>query len=100
MFGNLMEQFQMMKLKMEEVKENLETMKVSAEAAGGQIKVTANGNKKITAISISSEMQFGDPEELEEQLCVAINRALEKAETLYQSEMQKVASGMLPPGMI
>jgi nucleoid-associated protein EbfC len=100
MFGNLMEQFQMMKLKMEEVKENLATMTVTAESAGGAIKVTATGTKKIKAISIASELQFGEPEELEEQLTVAINRALEKAEVLYEREMQKVASGMMPPGMI
>ncbi len=95
-----MEQFQMMKLKMEELKENLETMSVSAESANGAIKVVASGNKRIKSISIASELQFGEPEELEEQLSVAVNRALDKAEQLYEREMQKITAGMLPPGMI
>jgi nucleoid-associated protein EbfC len=99
MLGNMMEQLQMMKLRMEELKEKLEMMTVTAESAGGDIKVTANGNKKIKSVKISPELQFSDPEELEEQLCVAINRAIEKAEQLHENEMKGVANGMLPPGM-
>ena len=45
-------------------------------------------------------MQFGDKEELEEQICVALNRAVEKAEQVHENEMKAVAGGMLPPGMI
>ena len=100
MFGNMMEQLQMMKMKMEEIKNNLETKSITAEAAGGDIQVTINGNKKFKSIQISSALQFGDKEELEEQLCVALNRAMEKAEQVYENEMKAVAGGMLPPGMI
>lgn len=95
----MMEQLQQMKQKMEEIKEKLETMTVTETAAGGAIKVAANGNKKIMSISISKEIQHADSEELEEQLTVAINRALEKAEALHESEMKGAAMGMLPPGM-
>ncbi|MFN6037679.1 MAG: YbaB/EbfC family nucleoid-associated protein [Bacteroidota bacterium] len=100
MFGNMMEQLQMMKMKMEEIKNNLETKLITAEAAGGDIQVTINGNKKFKSIQISSALQSGDKEELEEQLCVALNRAIEKAEQVYENEMKAVAGGMLPPGMI
>lgn len=95
----MMEQLQMMKLRMEELKEELDHKTVVGEAAGGDIKVTATGNKKIKSIKITPELQFADPEELEEQLTVAINRAIEKAEELYQNEMKNMAGGMLPPGM-
>jgi DNA-binding YbaB/EbfC family protein len=100
MFGNMLEQIQMMKMKMEEVKESLELKQITTEAAGGDIKVVINGNKKIKSISISPSLQFGDKEELEEQLTVAMNRAIEMAEQLYENEMKSVAGGMLPPGMI
>lgn len=100
MFGNFMEQVQMMKMKMEEVKEKLETVSVTGEAAGGDVKVTMNGNKKVKSVTIAPALQFSSHEELEEQLCVALNRAIEKAEQLHQEETSKVASGILPPGMI
>ena len=90
----------MMKMKMEEIKENLETKIISADAAGGDVRVTINGNKKIKSVTISPSIQFADKEELEEQLCVAINRAIEKAEKMHENEMKAVAGGMLPPGMM
>jgi nucleoid-associated protein EbfC len=96
MFGDMMEQ---LKQRMAEVKEKLETMTVTASSAGGAIKVTANGNRKIKSITISKEIQHADSEELEEQLTVAINRALEQSEALNESQMKDAASGMLPPGM-
>ena len=100
MFGNMMEKLQMMKMKMEEVKENLESKIITEEAAGGDIRISINGNKKVKSVYIASSLQFGDKEELEEQLCVALNRAIEKAEQAYEHEMKQVAGGMLPPGMI
>jgi nucleoid-associated protein EbfC len=100
MFGNYLEQLQLMKMKMEEVKEKLETISVIGEAAGGDVKVTMNGNRKVKAVTIAPALQFSSPEELEEQLCVALNRAIEKAEQVNQEETSKVASGMLPPGML
>ena len=100
MFGNMMEQLQMMKIKMEEVKASLESKQITTEAAGGDIKIVISGNKKIKSIIISPSLQFGDKDELEEQLTVAINRAIEKAEELYDNEMKSFAGGMLPPGMI
>ena len=94
-----MEQLQMMKQKMEEIKENLEHVKVTGESAEGAIKVTANGNRKIKSISITDELRFAASDELEEQLTVAINRALEKSEEINEREMKSLTMGMLPPGM-
>jgi nucleoid-associated protein EbfC len=41
-------------------------------------------------------LQHGDKEELEEQLIVSINKAIEKADAINESEMKKAASGLLP----
>ena len=89
----------MMKQKMEEIKENLEQVKVTGESAEGAIKVTANGNRKIKSIAITDELRFAASDELEEQLTVAINRALEKSEEINEREMKSLTMGMLPPGM-
>ena len=41
-------------------------------------------------------MQHGDKDELQEQLVVAINKALAAAEKVNDEEMKKAASGLLP----
>lgn len=94
-----MGKLQEMKQKMDEAKARLETMTVTAEAAGGDIKVLVNGNRKIKSVEISADLQHGDKEELEDQLVVALNRALEQAEKLNESEMSGMAKGMLPGGL-
>ena len=47
-----MEQLQIMKMKMEEVKEKLESVSVTGDAAGGDVKVVMNGNKKVKSVTI------------------------------------------------
>jgi nucleoid-associated protein EbfC len=99
MFGNIgdmMGKLQEMKQKTEEVKAKLEKQFIKVEGAGGDIIVEINGNRVIKQITVSPALQHGDKEELEEQLVVAINKALEKAETLNDSEMKTVAGSMLP----
>jgi nucleoid-associated protein EbfC len=99
MMPNFMEQLQLMKMKMEEAKEKLDTVFVSGEAAGGDLKVTMNGNKKVKSVYIAPALQFSSSEELEEQLCVAFNRAMEQADLVHEKEMKGMASGILPPGL-
>lgn len=95
MFGNMMGKLQEMKQKTEEIKARLETISVSAEAENGLVKVVSNGNRKITSIEISPDI-INDREQVEELTLIAVNRALEKAEKVAESEMQGVAKGMLP----
>ena len=96
MFGNMMDKLQEMKQKMEETKKRLDAITVTGEAANGQIKVMATGNRKIKSVSISEVIKNADKEELEDQLTVALNRALEQAEKINEAEMAGAAKGMLP----
>tara|TARA_R110000868_G_scaffold269842_4_gene529249 strand:+ start:1309 stop:1521 length:213 start_codon:yes stop_codon:yes gene_type:complete len=68
---------------------------VSADAENGLVKVVSNGNRKITSIEISPEI-MNDREQVEELTLIAVNRALEKAEKVAESEMQGIAKGILP----
>lgn len=96
MFGNMMGKLQEMQQKSEEIKKRLETISVHAEAEG-LVKVIANGNKKITSIEFDeSIIKEGDKEQIEDLCILAVNRAIEKADEVFQSEMQGVAKGMLP----
>jgi len=91
MFDKIMEAQQ----KAGEVKQRLDAISVIGSAEGGKITVTANGNKVIQSINIDEEFfKDADKEEVEELLLVAINKAMEQAENLSQSEMAAMTQQM------
>ena len=80
----------------EEIKKRLDAITVNGEAEGGKIRVSATGNKQISTIQIDEDfLKEADKEELEELLVVAVNKALEQAENVNQSEMQALSQNML-----
>jgi hypothetical protein len=82
--------------KAEEVKKRLDNITVTGIADNGRVKVSATGNKLITAIEIDDDLLSSpDKEELEELLIVATNKAIEQAENAHQSEMQAISQDML-----
>lgn len=95
-FGDMMGKLQEMKQKAEESKRKLDEMRLSCEGAGGDIKITISGNRQIQSLSISPALQHGNKEELEEQLMVTLNRAIEMADKANEEEMKNAASGLLP----
>ena len=101
--ANLFKQAQKMQEEMEQVQASLENMTVEGAAGGGMVTVTANGKQQIVSIKIDPEVLSDDDVEMLEDLVVAAtNQALEKSQEMSQTEMQKVAGGMLgnlPPGM-
>ena len=97
MFGKgMMEKLQAMQGRMEEIKNRLETIVVRGEAENGKIIVQINGNRKVKDIQLDPELLTGDKEQLEELLAVAVNRAIEQADNVNNSEMQSAAMGMMP----
>lgn len=78
-----------------EVKKRLDAITVTGTAEGGNITVTANGNKVLQSISINEDFfKDADKEEIEELMLVAVNKALEQADNVSQSEMAAMASQM------
>ncbi len=99
MFGDM---FSKIKQQMEESKRRLDSMTVEAESEGGLVKVSMTGNRKLKSISIDDKLLTdNDKEALEDLIVVAVNRASEKAEKLFETEIQSSARGMFPgfPGM-
>jgi DNA-binding protein YbaB len=79
-----------------EIKKRLDTISVYGEVEGGAIRVTATGNKAITAVEIDDAFyKQADKEELEELLLTAINKALTQADQLSATEMQAATKDML-----
>jgi DNA-binding YbaB/EbfC family protein len=92
MFDKLMQAQQ----KAGEVKKRLDGITVTGTAEGGKITVNANGNKVIQSVVIDDDFfKEADKEQLEELLVTAINKAIEQAENLTQSEMAAVTKEML-----
>lgn len=78
-----------------DVKKRLDAITVIGTAEGGKISVTANANKIVQAINIDAGFfKEADKEELEELLVTAINKAMEQADNVSQSEMAAVTKDM------
>ena len=91
MFDKIMEAQQ----KAGEVKKRLDAISVTGSAEGGKITVQANGNKVIQSVTIDEAfLKDADKEELEELMVIAVNKALEQAESVNQSEMAAMAGAM------
>jgi len=91
-FLDQLKQLQDIKSKMDEVKNRLDTITVSEE--NQYVKVTVNGNRKVTGIEIKQQL---DNRELEAQLLSVLNETLLKSDSVMQSEMK----GIMPniPGL-
>ncbi|MBC7399036.1 MAG: YbaB/EbfC family nucleoid-associated protein [Mucilaginibacter sp.] len=78
-----------------EVKQRLDGITVTGTAEGGKISVNATGNKIIQSINIDADFfKDADKEEIEELLVIAINKAMEQADNVSQSEMAAVTKDM------
>ncbi len=99
MFGDLISK---MKLAQQDSQQRLDQILVDGQADQGSVKVVANGNKMIKQVLISQELfDQGDKEAIEDLLLVAVNRAIQKADAIYNEEMKEVAKGVMPniPGL-
>ncbi len=88
-----MKQLQQMKEQMDSAKERLNHISVKGECQG--VTVIANGNKKVMEVLIPASVQLTDRDELAELIVIATNKALENAESVFESEMRGMAGGLM-----
>ena len=99
MFGDMMGKLQEAQQKVEETKERLKTISMVEESSNGKVKVTITAAREIKDIQIDESL-LADAEELSDNLVLTLNKALEKANAVNESEMQGAASGMMNmPGL-
>ena len=102
MFGdlsNMMGKLKEAQQKIEETKVRLNTVLIEEEAANGNIKVVITANSLVKSISISKDLT--DNEEIEDYLIIAMNKALERANEIKETELAVAAKNGMPdiPGM-
>jgi nucleoid-associated protein EbfC len=89
--NKLMKQAQKMQEQMAKTQAELEEKTIEVEAAGGKVKVVANGAGEIISIKIDKEIvDPNDVEFLEEVVLSGVQQAIEKGKALAQSEMTKI----------
>jgi len=98
--NKLMKQAQQMQAQMAKAQAELEEKTVEVTAAGGKIKVTANGAGEILSIKIDRQIiDPNDVEFLEEAVLSGVQQAIEHGKALAQSEMKKITGGLGMPGL-
>ncbi|WP_264560616.1 YbaB/EbfC family nucleoid-associated protein [Flavobacterium sp. N2270] len=103
MFGDIMGMMGKIKetqQKVEETKKRLDSVLIDEKSSDNLIEVTLTANRKITNISIDDSL-LEDKEMLEDYLINILNKAIEKATNVNETELAAVAKEGMPniPGM-
>jgi DNA-binding YbaB/EbfC family protein len=103
MFGDIMGMMGKLKetqQKVEETKKRLDFVLIDEKSNDGLLEVTLNANRKIKSITISDDL-LNDKEMLEDYIVTTMNKAIEKATNVHETELAAVAKESMPniPGM-
>ncbi|GAB5400037.1 MAG: YbaB/EbfC family nucleoid-associated protein [Aureisphaera sp.] len=103
MFGDLMGMMGKLKEtqeKVEATKQRLNTVLLDESSSDGLLKVTITANRGIKAIEIDNSL-LEDKEQLEDYLILTLNKAIENASKVHETEIGAVAKEGMPniPGM-
>ena len=103
MFGDLMGMMGKLKetqKKVEETKARLNTVYVDQKSNDNLLHVTLTANREIKSITIDESL-LQDKEQLEDYLILTLNKAIEKATQVHETEVAAVAKDGMPniPGM-
>jgi DNA-binding YbaB/EbfC family protein len=103
MFGDLkgmMGKLKETQAKVEATKQRLNSVYINESSSDSLLKVTISANRKIKSIDIEEQL-LEDKEQLEDYLILVLNKAIEKAGNVHETELAEVAKEGMPniPGM-
>ena len=103
MFGDIMGMMGKLKetqQKVEETKKRLDFVLIDEKSNDDLLEVTLTANRKIKNITVSDDL-LQDKEMLEDYLVNVLNKAIEKATNVHETELAAVAKEGMPniPGM-
>ena len=99
--AGMMKQVQKMQKDMAKMQDELKNKTIDVSTGGGAVKITMNGEKKVTAISIDkAAVDPDDVEMLQDLLCAAFNDATKRVDDMMAEEMGKLTSALgIPAGL-
>lgn len=96
----MMKQAQEMQTRMTAMQEELSTLEIQGQAAGGMVKITLNGKGEMRKIAIDRSLLNPEESEILEDLIVAaFADAKAKSEQKIAEEMSKITGGLNIPGL-
>ena len=86
--------------KVEDTKKRLDTVLIDQSSNDNKLKVTITANRTLKSISIDDDL-LQDKEMLEDYLVLTLNKAIEKATHINETEIAAVAKEGMPniPGL-
>lgn len=103
MFGDMMGMMGKLKetqAKVEATKKRMDTVLIDEASSDQLLKVTITANRTLKSIAID-EALLQDKDQLEDYLILTLNKAIEKAGNVHETEVAAVAKEGMPniPGM-
>ncbi|MFT5778028.1 MAG: DNA-binding protein YbaB [Crocinitomicaceae bacterium] len=91
---DLLNKLQDLKRQTDVSKDRLEDIVITEESGGGLVRISMNGNRKLTSFEITGDHAVIEKEELEDLVSVAINRVLDKVNDLNETEVMSSAQSL------
>ncbi|AFU70045.1 YbaB/EbfC DNA-binding family protein [Psychroflexus torquis ATCC 700755] len=103
MFGDMMGMMNKIKetqAKLEQTKKRLDTVMLAEKSNDDLLKVTITANRELKSIEIDDEL-LKDKKQLEDYLILTLNKAIQKASDVNDTEVSAVAKEGMPdiPGL-
>ena len=104
----MMKQAQSLQQKLKNTQEELASLEITGESAGGKVKVICDGQGKFKSIKLTPEainpenpqdVDKDNLEMLEDLLTQALNDATQKANSQMEAKMKSITGGISIPGL-
>ena len=92
--NDLINKLQDLKKQSEDSKSRLAEIEISEEAGNGLIRISMNGNRELKSVKINADLKQFENDDLEDLICVAFNRALDKVNELNEQEVMSSAQSL------
>ncbi|MCG3173569.1 MAG: Nucleoid-associated protein [Myxococcota bacterium] len=99
--NGLLQQAQGMTQRIREFQEQMANRRFEGSAGGGMVKAAVNGKFEVLGVTIDPQaIDPAEPAMLEDLCAAAVNQAIRNARETMQQEMQRIAGGMVLPGLM
>lgn len=99
-FSDIVKQAQRMQQQIGRVQDEMSDREIEATAGGGAVLAVVNGKQELVKLTIDPEViDPNDAQTLEELVMTAVNLAMENAQEMVQSEVNRITGGLSIPGL-